>query len=416
MDDKLIFRAAVAYHKLLTNMSKNKATNTNFSQHLCNVKNIMNEIGIWAERLEIVQNKGWKSSTKFLKQAMLTRLVRKAANHFSVLESELLQENELVIPPIQELWQEIKSLNGLFDTCEYKKGYLSIVTEPITLEHNGNSLDLGRFQISLDLKTDMAIKTYEHLISMKALEPNRSPAEDDLVHPHIRGTEPCLGEALGLVQEPFVLGNIELVFMNLCSMIKTYNPVSPFRSIEDWYDEGCTCFCCGEEICEDESYSCASCDHTLCDGCSMYCNRCEETHCENCTGYVCGWCEEHICKGCEQYKCKDCGMHLCSECIYECCETYCEDCNPICDSCTGSYCPSCEGGECTECNKIYCESCSLACEICDANTCDNCGNACSKCDHPICPECTRNCENCGKDFCKECIDEDECSLLKEKVK
>lgn len=415
MDDKLIFRAAVAYHKLLTNIAQKNQTSANLPYHMSQVKNLMHEISIWTRRLDIAEVKGWKKATHFLKNNMIRGLLKKIANNFAVMESELLEENEICVPSIKELWQEIKSVNGLFDDCQYKKNRLSIVTKPITLESHDISIAFGRFRIILDFKAGLSNNSCENLVYMEALEPNSAISEESLIHPHVRKDDPCLGEAIGLMQEPFMRGQIESVFLILNSMLNTYNPASPYRTLKEWYDEGCTCGVCGESVREDEACSCTGCEDTLCASCTIYCNRCGEYYCESCMIYTCGWCEESVCEGCDRYACKECDMNLCKSCIHGCCETYCIDCSPICDSCSNSFCPECEGGECTVCNKRYCENCLLSCEACNADTCNDCGNECAECDDVTCPECTRHCDNCNKDYCKECIDEEECSLLKEKV-
>ena len=414
MNDKLIFRAAAAYHEMLIKIAAANMSNPNFSRHACNVKNIMAEISVWSKRLEVAQTKGWENATSFLKHTMIKRLMQNAANTFSVMESELLEENEVSVPSIKELWQEIKSLNGLFEGCDFRNNRLSVTTQPITLEHNDITLNLGRFEITIDFKADIT-GSYEHTVLMRALEPAPAPAEEDLVHPHIRNDEPCLGEAVGLMQKPFVQGRIESVFLILNGMLNTYNPGSPYCTIEKWYDEESECSSCGGSMIEDDVYSCSGCSASMCSDCMVFCCRCDQYYCENCTGFVCGWCEESVCGECDFNKCKDCNMPLCKKCVNSCCESYCEDCNPMCVTCTSSFCPSCEGGECTVCDKQYCGNCPLSCEECNVEMCKDCSNECVECSDAICPECTRDCENCGKNFCKNCIDEDECSLLKEKV-
>lgn len=400
MDDKLIFRAAVAYRKLLIKIAQKNQASANFPHHISQVKTLMHEISTWTRRLEIVEARGWKSATHFLKNSMISGLVKKVANNFAVMESELLEENEIYVPTIRELWQEIKSLNGLFDDCQYRNNKLSVMTKPITLKHKDISIDFGRFRITFNFNTDTSHDSCGSRVYMEALEPNHAPAEESLVHPHVRGDEACLGEATELMQKPFARGQIESVFLILNSMLNTYNPGSPYRTMEEWYEEGHSCSMCGSELNEDESYSCNDCGISICDECSYWCSRCEEYYCESHAGFTCGWCEESVCGGCDHNECKGCSMSLCVSCVHGCCENYCEECSPTCESCDSCYCPDCEGGECTVCNKRYCESCTLSC---------------AKCENVICPECTRNCGNCNQNYCKDCIDEEECSLLKEKV-
>ena len=110
MNDKLVSRATVAYHELLTRTAKGKAIETHF---LCSIKDIVDEINEWSRRLKTVQTKGWKTSTHLLKQSVLTGLTRKAINHFSAFDIayKASQENMLQIahivantPSYQELF------------------------------------------------------------------------------------------------------------------------------------------------------------------------------------------------------------------------------------------------------------------------------------------------------------------------
>lgn len=415
MNDKLIFRAATAYREMLIKIAQKNQALIDFPRHISQVKNLLHEISTWTQRLEITKANGWESATRFLKNNMINGLVRKITNNFAAMETELSEENEISVPSIKFLWQEIKSLNGLFEDSDFRNGRLSVTTKPIVLEHDGETLGLGRFKIIIDFKTDIAARSYEHMIYMEALEPNCSPGEDNLVHPHVRGNEPCLGEAVGLMQEPFVQGQIESVFLILNSMLKTYNPISPYRTMEEWYDEAHECSWCGNGLGEDEGYCCNDCGTSICDSCCWWCARCEEYYCESHSGFRCGWCEDTICGGCYHNECKVCVASLCESCIHGCCDTYCEDCSPVCEFCGDSFCLECEGVECTVCNNKHCENCITSCEECDAKTCDECGNECTTCNDPICPECTKHCNNCNQNYCKKCIDEEKCSLLKEKA-
>ena len=93
----------------------------------------------------------------------------------------------------------------------------------------------------------------------------------------------------------------------------TYNPESPYVSLDDWF--GTTCYECGYVMPPDEVRWCEICGHDYCGECAGYCHRCDETTCLGCLR-TCPVCEEPTCISCMTV-CPDCGRDLCGLCLEE---------------------------------------------------------------------------------------------------
>ncbi len=415
MNDKLIFRAATTYQKRLCKI-KTQSKSYSLTFYTTRLLGSAGELNMWCKRFEQCQSLSWNHASKYLKDNMLQQLCKQTANQLAIMERDL-ENDEINIPSIKELFEEIKSLNSIFDSLNYRRQVLSITTHPISLkdEHN-NEISLGRFKIYIDLKIDPTKHGYERMIQVEALDPNPAAENEDITHPHVKENEPCLGEALDIIQNAFVEGRMESVFMILDSLLKTYNPGSPHVPIDEWNEHSRTeCDRCGEKVDQDEITYCEICEHYCCGECCDHCDSCREYVCSECIVGKCVGCHQSICQSCFEGRgssCDGCQEVVCDNCIHGCCETFCENCVTNCEDCGIAFCDQCHE-PCHSCEEKYCDDCKTTCDKCGYSFCKECLIGCESCLCDLCQDCSIKCENCNKDFCKDCYDQDECSLLKE---
>ena len=92
-------------------------------------------------------------------------------------------------------------------------------------------------------------------IDIEALTPNCPIGNPDVTHPHVRNKRLCLGDAeavLKIAKSDFrVLDMIQIIETTL----NTYNPDSPYVSIDRWYGDT-DCGECGSHICSGDEYYC----------------------------------------------------------------------------------------------------------------------------------------------------------------
>jgi hypothetical protein len=187
--------------------------------------------------------------------------------------------------------------------------------------------DLGKFTAELDLN-NLELRFESH---------DRS--EQQHPHPHICGSELCMGD----------YSNWELLFMQsgcLLTVVDTvnavmngYDPASAYTSISSVIDGAedsmCTCSECDDDVDSEDVYWTES-GRPLCSGCAVRCERCENYYTrhemtratDGC--YYCDDCRDDVllcCEGCEEYVheedstviqdlvyCKDCVSELSVDC------------------------------------------------------------------------------------------------------
>jgi hypothetical protein len=216
-------------------------------------------------------------------------------------------------------------------------------TEPICLEFDEYSVNLGEFDILVSFRRGM-----QPNIDVKAIDPN--PSDDGgYHHPHVADEVMCLGHAENKVD--YMLSQFMIVdlFDVLEIMLKTYNPNSPYRTLEEWHVEY-ECSECGKSMTGDEYKRCYCCDGILCEDClttvrgaGVYvCSTCAKRyHCDICKEYKLGvvdldCCNKRTCSEClseESIKCRICGNYIHTECA-----EHCKECDfLVCSNCMDSY-------------------------------------------------------------------------------
>lgn len=192
---------------------------------------------------------------------------------------------------------------------------ISVVTDPVNL----NDIPLGPFEIALEIN-ELA-ELYEFTpYRIIALEPNPAGANDEVTHPHVSEERLCEGDGSAAIRQALGDGRLCDFFTLIISILNTYNPGSPFVSLDEW--EGVCCYDCGYTVSGDDRYYCEYCDRDYCSSCSTYCRICDRTVCLGCA-YECLWCNKPVCVECTS-KCKDCEEKFCNDCLNE--EELCENC------------------------------------------------------------------------------------------
>jgi len=259
--------------------------------------------------------KGWLSGA----EKVISRVSRNLNDFSYHLQrfKELINADETKLPKLSDIFAELSQIDQELGEYQFdlKERTISVITEPITLDE----IAFGPFEIKLFI--DQINKLYtDSPFRVIALEPNPAGADDNVTHPHVSSERLCEGDGHVSIRRSLEQGRFCDFFTMIVSILQTYNPDSPYISLDDW--EGISCYDCGCTVSGDDCYYCESCDRDYCSQCSTYCQMCDTTLCLGCA-YECPSCNEPVCQSCTA-KCKDCE------------ETYCKDClteDGLCQSC-----------------------------------------------------------------------------------
>jgi len=268
-----------------------------------------------------------------------SRMFERAVNHRWLLAADKIQQR--LRRNLSDLYYEVQALKGMLDQknptplmlseiiaelmqleeefgrIQYdpKERSVTVVTDPITLE----DVSLGSFEIRLFI--DRIGRMYKEMpYRIIATDPNPAGSDSGVTHPHVSGEYLCEGDGYLLIRKALEQGRLCDFFSIVIGILNTYNPESPYVSLEDW--EGYSCYDCGRTISRDESYYCQRCENDFCDSCSSYCQICESTICLGCAT-ECPHCLKLVCSRCTAV-CADCQETLCKDCIDE--TGLCEQC------------------------------------------------------------------------------------------
>ena len=238
-------------------------------------------------------------------------------SHYLQRFKELVNADETAIPNLADIYAELLQIEQEFGEIKFDSNEktLSITTEPITL----NDIPLGPFEIQLAI--DQISKLYSDApYWIIALEPNPAGSNEDVTHPHVSSERLCEGDGHVAIRSAIEHGRFCDFFTMAINILQTYNPDSPYISLDDW--EGASCYDCGSIVSDDDRYYCEYCDRDYCSECSTYCQKCDTTVCLGCA-YECPSCNEPVCRNCTA-KCGDCEQTFCKDCLDE--EGLCQDC------------------------------------------------------------------------------------------
>lgn len=231
---------------------------------------------------------------------------------------DIAGSEESKMPNLADIFAELKQIDLDLGEFQYdlKQKSISIVTDPITLE----GIAFGPFEIRLLI--DEIPRIYgDSPYRVIALDPNPAGTDSCVTHPHVSSERLCEGDGHISIRKAIEQGRFCDYFTIIVNILQTYNPDSPYVSLDDW--EGISCYDCGYTISGDECYYCEYCDRDYCSHCSSYCQMCDTTICLGCA-YECPSCNEPVCRECT------------AQCI-ECEDTFCKDCLTA-----EGLCPNCE--------------------------------------------------------------------------
>lgn len=233
-----------------------------------------------------------------------------------------LQEIQPVIPSIRQIVEALQQIEDDFGLphIDLANERIAVVTEPIILE----GVSLGPFRVLVSIR-DLRTERPDLAVRAEALEPNPAAANDSYTHPHVCDERICLGDAILPLRNALADGRLADVFCIVRSVLTTYNPDSPYVSLEDW--DGTACCDCGFVVHSDDHATCTSCEDSFCWDCIGVCTACDDSTCLRCLD-ACGVCDDQFCNSCLM-SCPVCGASVCTDCL-----TICQDCEqPICESC-----------------------------------------------------------------------------------
>ena len=220
------------------------------------------------------------------------------------------------VPTMRELMGELAAIEDEFGELiiELEHGVIKVHTEAIELE----GLYLGPFEIQLFLH-DLAHGDSHAAYAVVALDPHPAAGDDRVVHPHVSDDRLCAGDATATIGRALAGGRLCDFFLVVASVLKTYNPDSPYVPIDQW--DGEPCHDCGYRVHEESRCYCEQCERDFCDECMGFCRHCETSICHGCLG-----------------TCDGCGESVCDECVRRC------------EHCRDAYCPGCmDGALCAGC-------------------------------------------------------------------
>jgi hypothetical protein len=231
---------------------------------------------------------------------------------YSISQIQQLAEHpQKQTPKLSLLVEELGQVGEEFGNLDFDKAEntLSVLTEPITLE----DVPLGPFRIQLELsKLSELYKDRPYRVI--ALDPNPAATDEEVTHPHVSGEKLCEGDGCAAIRTALEQGRLADFFIMARNILTTYNPDSPYVSLDDWCGE--PCYECGYVTSSDNSYYCSFCDHASCEECTTYCRSCDESICVGCAAR-CEICEEPVCPRCARIRCVECECVCCESCIEE---------------------------------------------------------------------------------------------------
>jgi hypothetical protein len=263
-------------------------------------------IRIGRQKLATCLLRGWLAAARITVRNIKAALLD-MPHHVSNAQ-RAIETNACRIPTLREIVEEIRQLEDEFAEVDYslKNRTLSVVTEPIELD----GVYLGPFEVRLHIDR-IASENPQNSFDVVALDPHPASSNSAVSHPHVSDERMCCGDASLPIKSAVEGGRLSDLFCLVRSVLETYNPGSPYVSLENWY--GRPCHDCGYVVAENETLRCSSCEDDFCDECGSSCGGCGETTCGGCL-IECPACEDRYCAGCIT-TCPHCGETICSPCL-----------------------------------------------------------------------------------------------------
>jgi hypothetical protein len=268
------------------------------------------------QRIRRAELSGLPLAADKLRQELRYKLSSLASSIHEIQQSLFTTREIAYAATASDVFRDLQSLVSQFDSVSFdaQGRFLSVVTEPITLEERY----LGPFEIRLELRRPLRTSNYRII----ARDPQPPPCQSDVTHPHVRSEVLCEGEGHAAIRQALAEGRLLDFFEIVERVLGTYNAESPFVELGLWDGEDCSD--CGETTRPENRYECQRCESLTCIDCAATCSVCDCTFCAHC-----------ICK------------------CFVCLQAYCGDCLRSCDSCRRDVCTNCLTTEerCSECHE-----------------------------------------------------------------
>jgi hypothetical protein len=267
-------------------------------------------------RADYARDRGWNGAARRLTEELKDAIEDLAGALERCRVTLNGHEGANVFATAQEIFADLLALPGEFPHFDYdhREKTLTAVTAPIAFDE----VWLGPFAIELHWEGIYYARHGAYRVI--AQEPNPSQLDEETTHPHVQGEVLCEGDAAPAIRRALAQGRLVDFFLLVRSVLGTYNPDSPYITIENWY--GSRCEECDYTAASDEMSCCSNCDRRLCDDCYLSCAGCERCCCYDCRA-DCAVCQETFCNGC---------LETCSACSRPVCPN-CRDINLKCEKC-----------------------------------------------------------------------------------
>lgn len=255
-------------------------------------------------KLDRAQRLGWLLAAHRLRRDLQHRLHRLSVELRDRQARVSPSDDPTRSPTLRDIYGDLTALEAEFEgqTFDRKEHTLAVSTEPIEL----NDVYLGAFEISLNL--DELATSADDCFRVVALDPHPAVRDDSVTHPHVQGETLCAGDARHAIRRSLQDGRLLDFYLLVASVLRTYNPGSPYVSLAEW--EGVRCEDCDSTVDEGHAYSCEGCQVQVCHQCRYECAACEDASCGECSA-SCESCDAKLCTTCLK-SCSHCGEHFCS--------------------------------------------------------------------------------------------------------
>jgi len=266
---------------------------------------------------QLAQHRGWDSAASKLERDLKTGVVQ-LIQQLTTLHSELSSDaSQHQISSVKELYAELLALEEEYGevNLDLREHSISVSTEPIELE----GVYLGPFEIRLKYANLKMEDGSPYCVF--ARDPHPAYTNDCVTHPHVQSDVVCEGDGRLAIRRSLEQGRLFDFFTMVASLLRTYNPDSPYVALDDWDSVECTE--CADVISANAQTRCDNCEITLCTGCAKDCSDCDCPFCHECLSY-CDSCHSNCCSSCLR-QCIQCHADCCQRCLLE--NERCSDCD-----------------------------------------------------------------------------------------
>ncbi len=222
---------------------------------------------------------------------------------------------ELSLPTIENVRRSFEDLNGCVDEGTIfksvsietvdKKTLVCVTTADITI----GSTQLGAYIIKIHIDAGFRCRAegyFEYAVSILPVLPRKYPNVSN-IHPHVSGSGLCFGDGYLAQRLAHIKGDVLGMFLNVKSILDTYNDSSPYTKLHYFVQELHTCVDCKEKVLPEDSRACPRCSNKYCKDCKLAkCTKCDSITCNKCSykdvmSFLASEKVEVICKVCAAY-------------------------------------------------------------------------------------------------------------------